>query len=334
MSVAHPVRCLLAKSATPSPSCGRRAFHSSRSLCARRKPAFPSLKASKLGLVPKVTADDFPPYSAAEKVALAKRYTAAQIVAIEAGEAAIDPDDLASQATIREDPMGLEYIDDLSEIHPVVDKPVRAPESNYDPNLRLKDKDELAKDLTNWIMSLPKDPQKLEKLDWMKFSDNLRLTVGKEEAERNPRSSLAPELPKIDGLKSRSGEKDGNEEIDPGTRRLMLQTGYSARQIRKFRIKQLVVRRVNNQTRLGRVQSTYFLMVAGNGRGLLGIGEGKSTEPDEAKKQAALAAVRNLRPVPRYEERTIYGDVKGKVGGTELTLMTRHPGMSFPGAVL
>ncbi len=38
--------------------------------------------------------------------------------------------------------------------------------------------------------------------------------------------------------------------------------------------------RMNNQTRLGRVQSTYFLMVQE-------IGEGKSTEPDEGKKQAA-----------------------------------------------
>jgi ribosomal protein S5 len=31
-------------------------------------------------------------------------------------------------------------------------------------------------------------------------------------------------------------------------------------------------------------------------------------------------AIRNMQPIPRYENRTIYGDVKGKVGATELQL--------------
>lgn len=326
MSISHPVRCLLANSKSSSSCLLRRAFHSSRSLNARRKPAHPSLKASQLGLVRKTTADDFPPYSAAEKAALSKQYSPAQIAAIEAGEAAVDPNDLACQATLREDPMALEYLDDMSEIHPVVDKPVRAPESNIDPNLRLKDQDELAGDLASWVMNLPQDA---DRLDWMKFSDNLRLTVGKEEAERNPPSSLAPELPKIDGLKPRSAVTDGGVEIDAATRRLMLQTGYSPQQIRRFRLKILVMRRVTNQTKMGKVASIYYLTVAGNERGLLGIGEGKSTEQEEAKQQAKNAAIRNLQPIPRYEERTIFGDVKAKVGGTELVLMTRPPGMKL-----
>lgn len=80
---------------------------------------------------------------------------------------------------------------------------------------------------------------------------------------------------------------------------------------------------------MGKVASIYYLTVAGNERGLLGIGEGKSTEQEEAKQQAKNAAIRNLQPIPRYEERTIFGDVKAKVGGTELVLMTRPPGMKL-----
>ncbi|KAL8742979.1 MAG: hypothetical protein Q9184_008169 [Pyrenodesmia sp. 2 TL-2023] len=73
----------------------------------------------------------------------------------------------------------------------------------------------------------------------------------------------------------------------------------------------------------------YFLAVAGNGRGLVGIGEGKSAEPEEARTQAKNAAIRNMQPIPRYEGRTIYGDVKGKVAATEVELMTRPPGFGI-----
>ena len=148
------------------------------------------------------------------------------------------------------------------------------------------------------------------------------MTVGKEEAERNPRSYLAPELPKIKSLPRHVD----SEEIEPAMRRLMLQTGYTLNEIRRFRVKTLVMHRVTNQTRLGKIQGMYFLAVAGNGRGLLGIGEGKSAEIEDARIQACMAAVRNMVAIPRYEDRTIYGDVRGKVGATEVEVMTRPPG--------
>lgn len=267
----------------------------------------------------------FKPYSQTEKAALSKKYTPAQIAAIEAGEAAISPDDLANQGAIRIDPMSLGYIDDLSTIRPVIDKPIRAPETNYDPNLRFKTEDELAADMVKWVQDLPDDPDRVE---WMKFVDNTRLTVGKEEAELNPHSSLAPEIPKLNipGMRFNTTADSDSEENDPAIQRLMKQSGFTAQQIRRFRVKNLVMHRVVNQTRIGKVQSQYFLTVAGNGKGLLGIGEGKSVEMEDARRQASMAAIRNMRPIPRYEERTIFGDVTGKVGATELVLMTRPPG--------
>lgn len=269
---------------------------------------------------------NFPRYSEAEKEALAKTYTPAQIASIEAGEAAIDENDLANQAAFREDSMGLNYIDDLSKIHPLVDKPIRAPKSNYDPNLRLKGKEELADDLTNWVRSLPED---VSDQDWTDFDDNLRLTVGKEEAERNSPSSLAPEIPKLRGFGTSPIEKDEKAEISPALRRLMLQTGYTVGEIRRFRVKHLVTRRVVNLTKLGKIQSLYHLSVAGNGKGLLGFGEAKSAQVEGAKDQSLMNAIRSMRPIPRYEGRTIFGDVRGKVGGTELELMSRPPGRSL-----
>jgi Ribosomal protein S5, N-terminal domain len=71
------------------------------------------------------------------------------------------------------------------------------------------------------------------------------------------------------------------------------------------------------------------LAVAGDGRGRLGIGEGKALEHDDATMKAYQAAIRNMRPIPRYEERTIYGEVEGKVGACEVQLKSKPPGTSI-----
>jgi small subunit ribosomal protein S5 len=268
-------------------------------------------------------------YNKADRLELEKKYTPAQLAALEAGEAAISPHDIAKQGAIRRDRMGINYIDDFATIRPYIDKPIRAPEKNYDPNLRFKEDDEIAEDLTNWAENLPENPTRL---DWLKFADNVRVTVGKEEAELNAQDSLAPELPKmtdawmVASAKAAAEAAGDEKEHDADLRLLAKRTGRPFRELKRIRLKTLVQRRVVNQTRLGKVQSQYYLTVAGNGRGLLGIGEGKSAEMLDGKRQSLLNAIRNMRPIKRYEERTIYGDVKGKVGATELVLMTRPPG--------
>ena len=223
--------------------------------------------------------------------------------------------------------MSLPYLDDFATIRPVIDHPVRAPDSNYDPHLRFKSEDELASDLATWVENLPDDADRVE---WMKFEDSLRLTVGKESAERAPRSALAPAIPPLADpnirYENETADSDGAEDAEPHVKRLMKQTGYTREQIRRFRIKVLVTKRVVNVTRMGKISSMYFLAIAGNGRGLLGVGEGKADEPEAAREQATMAAIRNMVPIARYEDRTIFGDVKGKVGAVELELFTRPPG--------
>lgn len=326
MSASSPSRCLFAYAAAPTRSCLRRKFHSSP-IRSRPPPKYPSIKAPISNAANKLSHGQFQPYTEAEKAALSKKYTPAQMAAIEAGEEAVHPEDLANQATVRDDTFGLPYIDDLSTMHPVIDKPVRAPESNYDPNLRFRTEDEIADDFVHWARNVAPNANEEESAEYLR---NMRLTVGKEEAERNPPSYLAPTIPKVESLAPRiSPDAEGKEDLDPALIRLMRQTGFTRDDIRRFRVKNLVNHRVVNQTRLGKIQSIYFLSIAGNGRGLLGIGEGKATEPEDAKKQAQYAAIRNLQPIQRYEDRTIYGDVKGKVGATELELMTRPPGIHY-----
>ena len=111
--------------------------------------------------------------------------------------------------------------------------------------------------------------------------------------------------------------------------RLYLATGMTKEEVRKFRVKNLVYHRVQNQTRMGKILSHYFLTIAGNENGLLGIGEGKAAEPEDGRKQAMVAAIRNMKPIPRYENRTIYGEVAGKVGASVVQLNARATGEGY-----
>jgi len=103
-------------------------------------------------------------------------------------------------------------------------------------------------------------------------------------------------------------------------------TGYTQGQLRRFPVRKMVFHRVVNQTRMGKIQRFYALHIAGNTNGLLGIGEGKSAEPGDAGQIATYMALRNLEPIPRYEGRTIYGNVQVKIGAVELELRTAPPG--------
>ena len=298
----------------------------SKPLSIRLAPKFVSAKQPprKRKMKPK----DFPAYSEEEKELLKQKYTPEQLAAIEAGEAAVNPQDLADQAVIRTGAMSFNYYEDFSKLRPVVDRPPPAPEENYDPNLKFKDEGHFTKDLAKFFHDTPEDADIAE---YMKFEDNVRLTIGKPEAELNARDCLAPEIPKVNDRLMRQSAREAkttDEDDDNAAyyRKLSKRIDMPVKDMKKLRFKQLVQRRVSNQTRMGKVQSLYYLTVAGNGKGLLGIGEGKGTESEEAMRQSILNAIRNLTPIPRYEERTIFGDVKGKVGATELSLYTRPPG--------
>lgn len=122
--------------------------------------------------------------------------------------------------------------------------------------------------------------------------------------------------------------KHASEDVEPRMLRLSQQTGLTPAEIGGLRVKNLVNHRVVNQTRMGKIQSLYFLTIAGNENGMIGIGEGKAAEDEDGRRQAMMNAIRNMRPVPRYEERTIYGDVQAKVGASIVQLSSRPPGMS------
>ncbi|KAB8232975.1 ribosomal protein S5, C-terminal domain-containing protein [Aspergillus alliaceus] len=344
MSFARPARCVFcsfSRSVSAGTRVPSRQFHPSLTQFANRTPKFSNLQARDGKTLDEITRDlkprHFKPYTEEEKTSLKEEYTPEQLAAIEAGEAAIDPHDMAEQFAIRQDPMKLHYLDDFSTIEPGVDKHIRAPKSNSDYNVTLKSDDDFIEDYAHFFAS----EKQISAEDWARFTESTRVTLGKEENELNPHSTLVPDLfgpgesltednkawQPFETQESLQGPD--SEEVTDALKRLLQSTGYSQAFIRGLATKTLVSHSVVNQTRLGKVRRMYCLSIAGNGNGLLGIGEAKSEESADAITQSKYRAIRNMQPIPRYENRTIFGDVKGKVGAVELKLMTRPPGFGL-----
>lgn len=167
------------------------------------------------------------------------------------------------------------------------------------------------------------DPMRLEYID--DFA-TLRPSVDYPvDSESKPRKAVKKDEAE-DNYKNAQERRAAEARKDAGLVRLSQQTGMSLDEIGKLQTKVLVTHRVVNQTRMGKIQSLYFLSVAGNGRGMVGIGEGKAAEDEDGRRQARMNAIRNMKPVPRYENRTIYGEVEAKVGASIVQLSARPPG--------
>ncbi|WYZ36589.1 hypothetical protein EsH8_II_000095 [Colletotrichum jinshuiense] len=146
-------------------------------------------------------------------------------------------------------------------------------------------------------------------------------------------SALSPELGKVEGVKGlyKPPEDLEDDGLDPTGRyaKIKQATGMKISDILSILTKRVVIRSVSNQTRLGKIRSSSVIVVAGNGDGRLGLGEAKSTDPTIATATATLLAIRNLRPIRRYENRTIYGNVEAKISGTVVKLSARPPGFGL-----
>lgn len=358
MSICRPARCLFTKatqSTAPKPS-PQRSFHASAPCQARkRRPHYPSIKADDLKLLNQAAEAQYPKFDTDETTLLAKKYTPSQIAAIKAAETAIDVRDLATQRDRRDDPWALPYEDELEEIDPVTDNrerlsgdaiegPIRFRKANQverDEAIARIANENLAKMYPSGVPEGELDPTQQERLEesleaalTQAAMDPRATWTSKNpavlEAMADPRhSAINPDLPRLENRMARQTRRLANEEEeDPRQKRLLQYLGWDKDNLRRIRVKTLVSHGVVNQTRMGKIRSMYYLTIAGNQDGLLGVGEGKSVEPDEGRKQSVMSAIRNMRPVPRYENRTTFGDLEKKVGATKVQLFSRPPGTS------
>lgn len=380
-STARCLFCRLLPRPAFSPSAGRQ-FSISRPRQAAKK-SYPSIKASDTRTKHDTADDDslhstssspVQPYTEREKKLLALKYTPAQLRSIEAGESAINPDDLLRQGRRRTEPMTLEYRDDFSRILPAVDKPVRALDEDVDPDIRMrselettwrfgemleeiadqddefqerdlsKNRHEKTADIQRFVQeaAISPDDGRTPQQRMAKFREVLEYAYGPDMPSRyaqftsdmdnfifSPKgtpnsqsSSLSVDLPRTE---DKHYVYESSNDVGP-LDALSKRTGMSLAELRNLRVKRLVSHRVTNQTRMGKIQGFYVLTIAGDGQGRLGLGEGNNSEPLQATRQAHRLAILNMKPIPRYENRTIFGDIEGKVGASIVQLSSRPPG--------
>ncbi|KEY66996.1 hypothetical protein S7711_05117 [Stachybotrys chartarum IBT 7711] len=423
MSVARPARSLLGRcvTSTRTPASfplSARSFHTS-ALCQQRRSRFRNVKAQELGLLKpenmgKLQKDKFPDYTPEELAELKQKYSPEYIESIQAGEKAVDTEDMIIQGRMRDDAYRPTYVDDYTVLDPRYDiKPdiPGTPQEIHWPS-RGDWIDEYGMRLSKMVEKKTDDQltramiRALRKVKQSKGEEMIDLTVEElDEMEKNPElvkkymvedddvpepdanasgpeyltraqamqldeavvaawqeelkkiaehkdlmaepsslelmqdgpagvirvhSAELPELGKVPGVEGRflkeEDAEDGGSDEAAAYQELKRLTGMSLSELMSLPAKVLVRRRVTNQTRLGKVHSISIVAMAGNGNGYLGLGVAKSTQPEIAIETARMLAMRNMKPIRRYENRTIFGHSTGKVSGTVVEMFTRPPG--------
>lgn len=107
-------------------------------------------------------------------------------------------------------------------------------------------------------------------------------------------------------------------------------TGLDDRYIERLASRPLIMKRVSNQTAKGKIPTNYALVVVGDRNGMVGIGEGKDrVEMSRAVSKAHWNAVKNLQFIPRYEDRTIIGNIDHVFHGCKIFLKSAPPGFGL-----
>lgn len=91
----------------------------------------------------------------------------------------------------------------------------------------------------------------------------------------------------------------------------------------------LMSRRVTQQTGKGKIHRQAVLLCLGNGNGLVGYGEGKDGEWGRALEKARIEALRSLDRVERFEQRTLFSELRTKLGATQVILRPRPVGFGL-----
>lgn len=103
-------------------------------------------------------------------------------------------------------------------------------------------------------------------------------------------------------------------------------TGLRKEFLARLRVKPLVSKRVVNMEATGKKRRMYALAVVGDGNGHIGIGQGKSQDYSGAIKNAHWEAAKNIMYIPRFKDRTIYGNLDIKKGAVHIQLRAARPG--------
>ncbi|KAJ6627820.1 hypothetical protein B0H10DRAFT_2160937 [Mycena sp. CBHHK59/15] len=88
-------------------------------------------------------------------------------------------------------------------------------------------------------------------------------------------------------------------------------------------------RQAKQQTPKGKKERIVHVLIVGDGKGMVGLGFGKHADSEKANAKALADAVRNMDWVERFEDRTIWTDVRTKFGATIVIMRPRPVGFGL-----
>lgn len=91
----------------------------------------------------------------------------------------------------------------------------------------------------------------------------------------------------------------------------------------------LITRRVTQQTGKGKIHRIQYLVVVGNGNGLVGYGQAKDEDAPRALAKATALAIRSMDTVSRFEDRTVPSEMETKFGSTRIIIRPRPVGFGL-----
>ena len=94
----------------------------------------------------------------------------------------------------------------------------------------------------------------------------------------------------------------------------------------EYKEKLVAINRITKVVKGGRRFGFAALVVVGNQKGTIGIGQGKSKQVPDAIKKATEVAKRSLVKIPLKEGRTLHHDVKGKNGSGKVFMRAAPSG--------
>ncbi|GEQ72577.1 hypothetical protein JCM33374_g6264 [Metschnikowia sp. JCM 33374] len=125
-------------------------------------------------------------------------------------------------------------------------------------------------------------------------------------------------------------QNNSREDRDKFFQQLHQLTGMEERYMRNLYVRPIVMKRVSCQTSKGKIPNFYALTVVGDKNGMIGLGEGKSRDGMRVSlRKAHWNAIKSLQPIPRYESRTIIGDVDYKYHAVKLFLKSAPAGFGL-----
>lgn len=128
-------------------------------------------------------------------------------------------------------------------------------------------------------------------------------------------------------IASSGGSTSGTSGSDSdGAEYLSSVTSLSVREINDLHRHALQIKRVVRMSGKGKIARISALVVAGNGKGLVGYGEAKDGNGGVVAKKAFQQAVKSMDYVQRYENRTVETEIEGKWSATRVILRPRPAG--------